>query len=571
MKQLLIVLSISISCILQTNAQDKNKGTLNIGVESNMQYLLFDELDNTVTKDNFRSNNYLNADYNIQKFTFGLQVEGYAPKALLNYAPSYDKQIALATAYAKYKTTKIEATVGHFYEQFGSGLTLRSWEDRQLGINNALLGARVKYQVTSDIGLTALIARQRYGFKLSESNIYGFNSELNIGNILKYEKTGFNIGLSFVGKDEPYVSTTPGFIGKDFPNYVYTTSTRVDFSQGSFYSNAEYVYKSDDVRIKSGLVHEGVKFDGNAMLLTLGYSKKGMGISGTFRRLENMTFYSERAADGNLYNEQIMNYIPGLTKQHDYSLTNIYVYVAQPNTDFSNLDIDPNTGKVTGKVKDGELGGQIDFYYKFKKKSVLGGKYGTKLAVNFSNWTNLYTTIKQEGQTDIYNTNYSTDLLNYRTLYYRDLNIEIRKKWNKNLSSIFSYVNLFYNKHELEGSEYGLVDANIFIAESTYKLGKGKAIRAEIQHLWTQDDKKNWAAATLEFNASTKLAFFGTDMYNYGTTNKHYYNFGTSYTKHKTRIALSYGKQRDGLLCVGGVCRIVQAATGFNLNLVTSF
>ncbi len=82
---------------------------------------------------------------------------------------------------------------------------------------------------------------------------------------------------------------------------------------------------------------------------------------------------------------------------------------------------------------------------------------------------------------------------------------------------------------------------------------------------------KNWAAGTLEYNASTKLAFFATDMYNYGSTEDHFYNFGTSYTKSKTRVALSYGKQRGGLLCVGGVCREVQASTGFNLSLLTSF
>ena len=569
MKNFLLFLSLLL--ITTMFAQEtKQKGNLNVGFESNMQYLLFDEQDNTVTTDNFRSNNYVNFNYDINKFTFGLQVEGYAPKSILNFSPSYDKQIALATAFAKYKNKNLEATLGHFYEQFGSGLTLRSWEDRQLGINNALLGARVKYTITDAIELTALMGKQRYGFEISDSNIYGFNTEMNLGELLKYEKTGWNIGLSFVGKDEPYVSTTPGFKGADFPNYVYSTSTRVGFSQGGFYTNAEYVYKSNDVRIKTGAVHEGPKFDGNAMLLTLGYSKKGLGISTTLRRLENMQFYSEREAYGNLYNEQIMNYIPGLTKQHDYSLTNIYVYQAQSGIDFSELSKEDN-GNVKGHVKDGEMGGQIDFYYKFKKKSTLGGKYGTKIAINYSQWSDLYTTIKQEEQESIYDTNYTTDFWNYRSLYYRDLNMEVRKKWSKNLSSIFSYVNLYYNKTKLEGAEYEDVNANIAIAESTLKLSKGQAIRAEIQHLWTKEDNKNWMAGTLEVNANTKLAFFATDMYNYGGANNHYYNFGTSYTKNKTRVALSYGKQRDGLLCVGGVCRIVQASTGLNASIVTSF
>ena len=565
------LLALSLLAITHLIAQEeKSKGNLNIGIESNMQYRLFDQEDNSIEEDNFGSNNYININYDINKFSFGIQIEGYAPIAIENFSPSYNKQIGLATAFAKYKTKKIEATLGNFYEQFGSGLTLRSWEDRQLGINNALLGARVKYNITDGVELIALAARQRYGFELSESNIYGFDSKINLGEMFKYEKTGLNIGLSFVGKDEPYISVTPGFQGEEFPNYVYSTSARIGFTQKGFYTDAEYVYKSNDVRIKTGEVHEGYKFDGNAMLLTLGYSKKGMGISTTLRRLENMKFYSERQADGNLYNEQIMNYIPGLTKQHDYSLTNIYVYQAQSGTDFSELS-KGDDNKIKGKVKDGEMGGQIDFYYKFKKKSTLGGKYGTKIAVNYSQWSDLYTTLKQEGQESIYDTNYTTDFWNYRNLYYRDFNFEVRKKWSKKLSSIFSYINLYYNKTKLEGAEYKDVEANIFVAESTYKLGKGRAIRAEAQHLWTNDDQKNWMAGTLEYNASSKLSFFLTDMYNYGSTDDHYYNFGSSYTKNKTRIALNYGKQRSGLLCVGGVCRVVQASTGFNLNIVTSF
>jgi len=572
MKQFFLLYSLL--SIIYISAQDsKSKGNINIGVESNIQYILFDDVDNAVTQDNFRSNNYINLSYDINKFSFGLQVEGYAPKAIQNYSPSYNKQIALATAFVKYKTKKLDATLGHFYEQFGSGLVLRSWEDRQLGINNALLGARVKYNLSKGVGLTGLVARQRYGFKLSESNIYGFNSEINLTDMFNYTKTNLNIGLSFVGKDEPYVSITPGFKGANFPNYVYTTSARLDYSQGGFYSNVEYVSKSDDVRIASNQVVEGDKHKGNAALLTLGYSKKGMGISGTFRRLENMSFYSEREAAGNIYNEQIMNYIPGLTKQHDYSLTNIYVYQAQTQADFVTfLDVNPDTGYAKGHVKDGELGGQIDFYYKFKKKTTLGGKYGTKLAANFSHWTDLYTSFdKSQSYQSGYQIDYDTDLLNYRTLLYRDFNLEIRKKWSKKVSSIFSYANLLYNKSILEGLEFESVNANIAIAESTFKLGHGKAIRAEIQHLWTPNDQKNWAAGTLEYNASTKLAFFATDMYNYGLTKDHYYNFGTSYTKNKTRVALNYGKQRGGLLCVGGVCRVVQASTGFNLSLITSF
>ena len=118
---------------------------------------------------------------------------------------------------------------------------------------------------------------------------------------------------------------------------------------------------------------------GSALLVNMGYSKKGFGIDGTFRRMENMGFYSERLAKGNLYNDRILNFIPSLTKQHHSNLANIYAYQAQPN-----VYVTWQNGAGIGKA--GEIGGQVDLFYNFKKGSSMGGKYGTKLAVNFSNW-----------------------------------------------------------------------------------------------------------------------------------------------------------------------------------------
>lgn len=110
-----------------------------VGFESNSQYYMDDEKTGDFTEPNrFRSNNYLKVDYSISKFSFGIQVEGYEPMSLLNYSPDFNKT-NIALYYAKYTSKKIEATAGYFYEQYGSGLILRSWEDRQLGINNALM------------------------------------------------------------------------------------------------------------------------------------------------------------------------------------------------------------------------------------------------------------------------------------------------------------------------------------------------------------------------------------------------------------------------------------------------
>jgi hypothetical protein len=51
----------------------------------------------------------------------------------------------------------------------------------------------------------------------------------------------------------------------------------------------------------------------------------------------------------------------------------------------------------------------------------------------------------------------------------------------------------------------------------------------------------------------------------------HYPTISAGYTRGTTRILLSYGKQREGILCVGGVCRAVPSANGFKITLTSSF
>jgi len=96
-----------------------------------------------------------------------------------------------------------------------------------------------------------------------------------------------------------------------------------------------------------------------------------------------------------------------------------------------------------------------------------------------------------------------------------------------------------------------------------------------VQHLWTPDDNKNWVGGTLEFNVTPRLSFYLNDIYNYGNDDEdeqiHFYNVGGSYAKGATRFAINYGRQRGGLVCVGGVCRFVPQSTGVTVNLTTAF
>ena len=163
------------------------------------------------------------------------------------------------------------------------------------------------------------------------------------------------------------------------------------------------------------------------------------------------------------------------------------------------------------------------------------------------------------------------------TVYYQDFNVEVTKKFSKKWLGIFSYLNQTYNKDIIEGhvNEYGDVYANIGIADVTYNITTKHSIRAELEGLWTKQDNGNWAAGLLEYTISPAWFFSVQDQWNYGNSASnlriHYFLVNAGYTYHTTRISLSYGRQRAGLLCVGGVCRYVPAASGATLTITSSF
>jgi len=146
---------------------------LSIGIESNSAWYnddkktgAFNDENNNDQDKHLRFNNYIKLDYNfLSKFTVSAQLESYEPFALINYS-SKMKGTNLGTYSLNYETTKIKATIGHFYEQFGSGLIYRNWEDRQLGINNALFGGKLSCRLLDFADLTVIYGNHRVSLKL---------------------------------------------------------------------------------------------------------------------------------------------------------------------------------------------------------------------------------------------------------------------------------------------------------------------------------------------------------------------------------------------------------------------
>lgn len=529
-----------------------------VGIESNNQYYLDDDkikIDEVEAENRLRSNTYIKIDYFKDKWQFGTQLESYYPKAIMNFNPEL-KDVNIGTIYARYNDFDkgINITLGHFYEQFGSGLILRSWEDRALGINNALLGINAKLRLTDNLDLTALAGKQRLGmgFDLSDNYIMGSNFEFNLADVLNFESTELRLGASYVGRLDSERETFYEGVNQ----LTSAISGRVNFGLGGFNFGAEYIHKQKDIIVENETYQYGVFAPGNAVLVNLGYNQGNLGTSVNLRRMENMSFYSERDLLGNIYNNGVINYVPALTKQYDFSLQNIYVYQAQPHLDFFQAQ------------KAGEIGGQYDIYYDFEEGSTLGGNFGTHVALNGSYWAGLKSTY------DYANYQVENEFLGFGKKYYSDIALEIRKRWTDDFQIIAMYMNQYYNAPLLEG-KFEDVKADIVSFEGLYNLTEISSLRLELQHMWATADKNNWAAATLEYVPNQKFSFYVSDLYNYGNDYDedkiHYYNVGGSFSKGATRLSANYGRQRGGMICVGGVCRYVPESAGFSLSLTTNF
>lgn len=551
---------------ISMNAQEKKDyGRVFGGFETNAQrYLEFvnDEQD----PEYFRSNNYLQLNYEISKFTFGIQGESYTKQALLNYYPGFDGT-NVATYFAKYKSKKLEGTLGYFYEQFGSGMILRAWEDRALGINTALRGGRILFKPSNNLKIKSFFGQQRSGFKVSKGKLFGFDLEANLSSLFGFEESDLGIGISNVNRYEKIDETMVP--NSSFNPMTNAYSFRMNYSQGIFYGSFEGNYKSKDAvlnRINNEISNDFVK-DGSAFQVNMGVAKDGLGIDLTLRRTENMLFASERIPDAVGLNQssldffdKVINFTPALTKQHHSNLANIYVYQAQAGVEFKSNEI----------MKSGETGGQIDVVYDFAKDTKLGGKYGTKVALNYSSWFNL------PGDYRATPAFYDTDFFGVGEKYFSDLNLEVRKQISDDFRTSFLYVNQYYNKAWVEDASED-VNTHIVYGEFIYNFTSSRSLKLDFEHMWADADFKNWVGASAEFNFNDKFSLFAMDLVNYGNdkkegeNKKHYLNVGGAYRKGSSRVSLGYGRQRGGLVCVGGVCRFVPESTGFSLSFNTAF
>lgn len=552
-----ILFSIIIFLVVQVNGQDlKSPGLISGNIQTIGQYYQEDTIINAALPEHlYGFNGFANVNYQKGDFRAGIRYESYL-NTLEGYPTSFSGT-GIGYRYLSWNSDNLGVTIGNFYDQFGSGMIFRAYEERQLGIDNSLDGIRLTYEPVNGVYLKGMVGKQRHIFMdgLVNGNgiIRAFDSELNLNELLdssnswKFKAT---IGGSFVSKFNTDNNTN--FF--DLPKNVGASSVRVNLRYNKIRFSGEYVHKiNDPYPDNQDSRFNYIYKNGEGILLNLGYSTKGFAVDFSAKHMDNMLWRSTNVNVGPT--DLLIGYLPALTKQHTYNLAaTLYPYA----TNFY-----------------GEIAYQLDVLYKIPKKTTLGGRYGTSVAINFAT-----AYVPERNFIDDMETtrnSYTTSFFaRSDSILLQDFNVEIKRKINKKLKLSLNYFNFIFNDDAVKvANYYKIINAQIAVMDLTYKINRHHSLRFETQAMWTDEDKGDWLFGQIEYTFSPHWYIAVLDQYNSGNDDLkkrvHYGLISAGYINGSHRFSFQYGKQRAGVFCVGGVCRAVPASNGLTFSFTSSF
>lgn len=498
----------------------------------------------------FGADAWFDLRYSQWGFDLGFRFDIFNNSNLLNPLDSYTEE-GIGMWYVHKSIGKLEITAGYIYDQIGAGLIFRSYEVRPLLIDNALIGAKLEYELFPDWKIKAFSGRQKRQFDNYRPVISGASFE---GFLSGGEDTYWSIspGVGMINRtlDDLTVEeliadlqtyTPVDSVGVSYNTYAISLYNTLTVNNFTWY--LEGAYKSPELIFDpfadktnwDGSTSKGkyVRNDGYILYSSMSYASKGIGITFDARATQNFEF---RVSPFSAQLQGLMNYIPPMARQNTYRLNARYNAVPQ----FL-----------------GELAFQLDVKYAFNKNT------------NIS-----------------FNGSFINDFDG--TGLYREALVEFATKKPQSYRFISGVQMQFYNQVVFEiKPDAGVVQTITPYVEYMHKFSRKKALKVEAQYMYTGSDWSgidktgdlyrefgDWVFLQAEYSVAPHWTFFASDMWNIEpvkTEDLHYYSAGFAYTKGQNRFALSWVKQVEGVVCTGGVCRVEPAFNVVRLNVNANF
>ncbi len=521
----------------------------------------------------FGAESWLALSYSNWGFDMGLRFDMFNNSNLLNPTGSFTGE-GIGRWYIHKEINKFDLAGGYLYDQIGSGVIFRAYEERALMIDNALFGVKVGYQINDNWKVKAFTGRQKRQFNTYGSVIRGGSIE---GFIRPDSAKSFTLapGFGAVARtlDRESVTRAASEMKRyqrldsiQYNSYAFTAFNTLSagnftwFFEGAFktkdviFNEFDNVTTRDTTYLPDGSIGNILQDTINGILVntngymaytSLTYATEGFGITLEGKYTKNFRFRTDPFQIGV---QGQMNFLPPIARQNTFRLPARFA---------------PNTQEI------GEQGLQLDARYSLNKRMSVG--------LNVA---------------DIY-------LLDGKSLY-REIAPEFTYKHNRKWQALVGLQFLKYNistyqfKDDPEDTndiipwvkngQKGYVDAFSPYAEWLYKFTPRKSLRVEAQYLMTDDEFGSWAFLLAEVGLAPHWLIYVSDMYKVPHADKeqfsddqrkydglHYPTVGIVYTHRANRFSLAYVKQVEGINCAGGICRYEPTFHGVRLQLSSSF
>lgn len=457
--------------------------------------------------------NWLTLDYNKNIFSAGLRFEAFQPndpdpsisRGKVKYADIAYKYIGVDIGDVE---EGLNITVGNFYELFGRGLVLKSYEDRNIRIDNNLLGVKVEGNYKG-FTLTALSG--------SAANIS--NERQDILHAADFQYNGFD----FIKLGTTFASNLPPIDG-----IARTTlaSMRMQPSIWNFDGYAEYGIKSNK-DIQSQIFNDAEWKIGEAFYGSLNFYYDVFSIVGEYKFYDNYAFTS---SDGTIF----YNTPPSLRKEYTYVLLNRHPSpLDQSIEEGYALEVNYNFSDETSVIANYGITQTLPAGSYYQRVNNFSLPIATQLEEVYlqatHNWNESFTTIAALG----YNEELSTNTKNITPIlenkfYFDDINtikLVLEHQQTENLSTDEKYYDDVINIEYLRSPNFSV------------------AIVAELQ--------------TKEPEAGNVVRKFWS-----------FIQFGYKFGNH-TDLSLLFGSRQAGNICIGGICRYEPAFQGVEIKMLT--
>ncbi len=457
--------------------------------------------------------NWLNLDYNKNIFSAGLRFEVFQPndpdpsisRGKVKYADIAYKYIGVDIGDVE---EGLNITVGNFYKLFGRGLVLKSYEDRNIRIDNNLIGVKVEANYAG-FTLAALSGSAANSNNLREDILHAV--DLQYGT-LDLVKLGTTFASNLPSIEEAARTTLASF--------------RIQPSYWNFDGYAEYGVKSNE-DVQSQVFNDDEWKIGEAFYGSLNFYYDVFSIVGEYKYYDNYAFTSN---DGTIF----YNTAPSLRKEYTYMLLNRHPSpLDQSNEEGYAVEINFNVSDETSLIANYGITNTLPNSSYYQRVNNLSLPIVTQLEEIYiqaaHNWSESLTSILAFG----YNEELSTNTKNFTPIlenkfYFDDINtikLVLEHQQTENLTTDEKYYDDVIAIEYLRSPNFNV---SLVTEMQTKEPEEGNVVR------------KIWS----------------------------FIQFGYKLGNHSD-ISLLIGTRQAGNICIGGICRYEPAFQGVELKILT--